>query len=130
MKKTKTLSKLKAELQLIFNQFIRLRDNGQPCISCNQFKEAKQAGHYYPVKGYDALRFNEFNVNGECPGCNCFDGGHLINYGDNLIKKIGKENFAQLKKDAKAYKMNGYKWSKSELLEKIGYYKEKIKELN
>jgi hypothetical protein len=47
------------------------------------------AGHYVPVKGGSALRFNENNVNGECIRCNGFDEFHLIGYRKNLIKKIG-----------------------------------------
>ena len=127
-KKTKSLPKLKKELQLIFNAFIRARDKDEPCISCGQSKEYKQAGHYFPVQGYDRLRFNEHNVNGECAGCNCFDGGHLIMYGDNLLNKIGQEAYNKLKEDAAEYKRNGYKWSRSDLIEKIAYYKEKVKE--
>jgi hypothetical protein len=54
---------------------------------------------------------------------------HLIGYAANLIDRIGQERFEQLKIRAHHYKMIGYKWSRSELLEKIEYYKEKVKEL-
>ena len=127
-KKSKTLPKLKKELQLIFNAFIRKRDEGKPCISCGQFNTL-QAGHYFAVGGYDGLRFNEFNCNGECVGCNCFNESHLIGYGENLIEKIGLEKYDQLKQQAKDYKMNGYKFSRSELTELIKVYKQKLKEL-
>lgn len=130
MKKSKTLPKLKKELQLLVNAYVRLRDADKPCISCNQYKSIKQAGHFYPVQGYDGIRFNELNIHGECEYCNCFDQGHLIGYSENLPDRIGIENFEQLKKDAKNYKMNGYKFSRSELMEKIAYYKEKIKEIS
>ena len=116
--------KLKAELQLIFNAYIRKRDEGLPCISCGQIKPL-QAGHYFPVQGYDGLRFNEFNVNGECAGCNCFDDAHLIHYGHNLIQKIGLEDYYGLRSDAIVYKQNGHKWSRSELIELIEVYKRK-----
>ena len=116
MKKAKSLPKLKAECQKVFNAYIRKRDEGLPCISCGEFKPL-QAGHYYPVQGYDGLRFNGFNVNGECAGCNCFDDAHLINYGDNLLERIGEDDFAELKAQAKDYKQNGYKWSRSELIQ-------------
>ena len=128
MKKTKTLPKLKADLQKIFNEFIRLRDKGKPCISCGQFKEL-QSGHFYSVRMYDALRFRETNAHGECARCNCFDDMHLINYADNLVKRIGEEEFEMLKFDAKIYKELGYKWSRSELMELIDEYKQKVKEL-
>lgn len=127
-KPSKSLPKLKSELQIVFNQFIRLRDKGKPCISCNEPKEL-QAGHYYSVKGYDGLRFDEFNVHGECAGCNCFDESHLIGYGENLVNRIGKFEFECLKQRARDYKKGGYKFYKSELEIMISDYKQKIKEL-
>jgi len=127
-KKTKTIPKLKKELQIVFNQFIRLRDKGQYCISCGEPKEL-QAGHYFAVGGYDGLRFNEDNVHGECAGCNCFNESHLIGYGDNLLEKIGLVRFTNLKLNAKEYRnSNSFKWSRSDLMEKISYYKAKVKE--
>jgi 5-methylcytosine-specific restriction endonuclease McrA len=128
MKKTKSLPKLKNDLQLIFNQFIRERDKDQPCISCGINKPYLQAGHYFPVKGYDGLRFNEFNVNGECPGCNNFDDSHLIHYGDNLRAKIGEDNYQYLKAMASNYKQGGWKWQRSDLIEMIAEYKRKLSE--
>lgn len=127
-KTTKSLPKLKADLQEIFNAYIRKRDEGRPCISCGQFR-LLQAGHYYPVSGYDGLRFNEINVNGECSGCNCFDQSHLIHYGKNLVLKYGSEKVSELDELAANYKKNGYKWSRSELMELIEKYKQKLKEL-
>ena len=128
MKKQKSLPALKKELQIIFNTFIRLRDKDQPCISCGQFK-VLQCGHFFNVGGHDGLRFNEDNANGECAGCNCFDLSHLINYGDNLIERIGIERFQNLKNQAKIYKREGHKWTRYELLEMIEKYKAKIREL-
>lgn len=128
-KKVKSLAKIKSDLQEIFNTYIRKRDNGQPCISCGQYKTL-QAGHFYTVKMYDGLRFDEDNVNGECAGCNCFDDMHLLGYRDNLVRKIGEERFNALVEKAADYKKNGYKWTRSELLEKIVYYKEKLAQLD
>ena len=128
MKKSKSLPKLKADCQKIFNEFIRLRDQGKPCISCGLIKPL-QAGHYFPTQGYDGLRFNEDNVHGECSGCNCFDDSHLIHYGDNLKERLGINGFMDLKMKANIYKSSGYKWSRSELIELIEKYKAKVKEL-
>ena len=127
-KKSVSLPKLKNKLQDIFNEFIRLRDAGQPCISCGETKTL-QAGHYWAVGGYDGLRFDEDNVHGECARCNCFDESHLIGYGVHLRAKIGEERYNALYERAADYKRNGYKWSRSELLEKIEYYQQKVKEL-
>ena len=126
--KSKSLPKLKADLQKVFNAYIRARDEGKPCISCGLMKDL-QAGHYYPTQGYDGLRFDEFNVHGECPGCNCWDGGHLISYGHNLIERIGEKEYYFLKLRASNYKQNGYKWSRSELMDKIAHYKDILKSI-
>jgi len=126
--KAKSLPKLKADCQKIFNEFIRLRDAGLPCITCLEYK-VLQAGHYYPTGGYDGLRFDELNVNGECSHDNCFNEAHLILYGEHLREKIGEENFLILKYRAEHYKKHGYKWSRTELEEKIAYYKDKVNQL-
>jgi hypothetical protein len=122
MKKPKSLPKLKADLQEAFNAYIRRRDADLPCISCGQYK-CLQAGHYFAVKGYDGLRYDEDNVHGECAGCNCFDESHLIGYGRNLVKRIGQERYDALVERAAEYKRNGYKFSRSEVIEIIEKYK-------
>ena len=128
MKKPKTIAKLKKDLELIFNLYIRLRDKGKPCISCGQIKPL-QAGHYYAKSGYDGLRFDELNVHGECSGCNCFDESHLIGYGARLVDRIGQWDLNILHQRAADYKKNGYKFTRSELIEKISEYKTKIANL-
>ena len=129
MKKPKSLPKLKAEAQILFNSWVRKRDEGLPCISCGEHKPDMQAGHYFAVGGYDGLRFNEDNAHLECRYDNCFNESHLIHYGTNLIERIGKERYNKLMSDALAYKMNGYKWSRSEVTEIIAKYKKKLSEL-
>ena len=126
MKKQKSLPELKKTAQKLFNEYVRLRDKDKPCISCGQPKPL-QAGHYYAVKGYDGLRYNEDNVHGECAGCNCFDESHLIGYGGYLILRIGLDRLTALGKAAAEYKKHGYKWSRSDLEEIIDKYREKIR---
>ena len=118
----------KVKVQEKCNEYIRLRDAGKPCISCGKVTTL-QAGHYWPVGGYDGLRFDELNINGECAYCNAWDKAHLIGYRKNLIKKIGLESVEALDARAEDYRMNGYKFTRSELLEIYNYYCEKIKQL-
>lgn len=131
-KKTVTLPKLKKKAQEVFNKYIRLRDSEDgyfKCISCSEVKPTTQmnAGHYFAVKGYDGLRFDEVNCNGEDAGCNCFNESHLIGYTINLKKKIGDYEYNELLERAAHYKRYGYKWSRHELQEIIYHYKAKIK---
>ena len=128
-KKRKSLPKLKAQCQIVFNAYIRKRDEALPCISCGHFREAYDAGHFFATQGYDGLRFTEDNAHKECVGCNRFNDSHLILYRDNLLAKIGQERFDALYKDAAEYKKNGYKWSRSEIEDKIVEYRTKLKEL-
>ena len=114
--KSLTLSKLMAKAQKVFNAWIRQRDSKDgyfTCISCFKTLPVNQmnAGHYVPVKGGSALRFNEYNVNGECVRCNGFDEFHLIGYRKNLIKKIGQRNVNMLENSRNKI----HKWSRTDL---------------
>ncbi len=110
------------------HKYIRERDKDQPCISCNQYRTL-EAGHYYPAGKYSMLKFNEFNINGECKQCNYFSGDHLVTYRENLIRKWGQEKVDELDLIAGYNKRTSNKWSKIEIAEKIEYYKTKLKEL-
>lgn len=129
--KRKTLAQLKRQLQPLFNKWIRQRDSEDgwfTCIACGETNRTDQmdAGHFYPVKGYDSLRFDEDNCHGECKRCNGFDPMHLIGYDKRLQEKIGRERYMELKGRAQAYKIQGWKWQRFELEEKIIEYKSKI----
>jgi hypothetical protein len=119
-----TIPKLTAKAQTIFNRYIRNRDSQDGffiCISCGQTKghDVMDAGHYVPVKGSSALRFDEYNVNGECKSCNGFDQFHLIGYRKNLIDKIGERMVLHLESQHRLIK----RWSRTELNEIIEKYK-------
>ncbi|MFO7842267.1 MAG: recombination protein NinG [Bacteroidales bacterium] len=126
-KKQKTIGKLLQEAQKYFNAYIRQRDKDMPCISSGEYCDNKDCGHFFPVSTHSGLRFDEDNAHGESIRMNRFDEGHLIPYRENLLKRIGKKRFDALYERAAEYKRNGYKWSRSELLEKIQYYKELVK---
>jgi len=94
----KTHSKWLQELQVIFNRFIRLRDSGQPCISCGTTKDVKyDAGHFYSVGAYPNLRINEHNVHKQCSNnCNIHLSGNLAEYAIRLPERIGVDAFIEL----------------------------------
>lgn len=77
------------ELQTIFNKWVRLRDKGQNCISCQKSCKKENAGHYRSVGSCPALRFEPLNVHLQCEYCNTYQHGNLIMYRKNLINKIG-----------------------------------------
>jgi len=129
-KKNKAISlpSLTAKAQKVFNAYIRQRDSKEgyfTCISC--FKtlpiESMNAGHYVPVKGGSALRFNEDNVSGECQRCNGFDEFHLIGYRKHLVLKIGEVRVIKLEENRNKV----YKWSRTELEQIIKHYSTLLK---
>ena len=129
MPKTKTIAKLKQDVQKICNLYIRMRDKDQPCISCGRWTETPDAGHFFPTSTHDGLRFDPDNIHSQCIRCNRFDEGHLIGYAINLKERIGQERYDALFKRAADYKRNGYKWTRQELIELKQKYATKIKEL-
>lgn len=124
--KIKTHSQWLNELQKVFNTYIRVRDKGQPCISCGkpygQFTET--AGHYFTTGAYPNLRFNEDNCHLQCWwNCNKNRHGNITEYTPNLIKKIGLERFNKLVEE----KNKPLKLTTQEIKELIEIYKQKIK---
>lgn len=118
MKKELSLPKLLAKAQLVFNRFIRLRDQWKGCISCGG--KVEQAGHFFSQGHHSALRFSEMNVAGQCVRCNCFLHGNLINFRQGLIKRYGEVNVDKLELAAKLNRVR--KWSRFELEHIIKMY--------
>lgn len=126
--KEKTLPQLLDLAQKVFNEYIRKRDclgDYFVCISCNTRKGLDQmnAGHYYSAGNHSFLRFNEYNVHGQCIKCNCHMHGHLIAYREGLNKKIGNDQLSKLD----LYKNVSQKWDKVQLKALIQIYRDKIK---
>ena len=131
----KTKSKMKTDLmtlqdyiklaQITFNKYIRLRDKGKVCISCQKpINGVKHASHYLSAGGHSAIRFHEDNVWVSCYKCNVMLSGNAVEYRKALINKIGIERVEWLENNGNAEK----KWLKDELQEIMTKYKKKIKE--
>lgn len=110
-KKLTPLPKLLKKTEKVFNAWIRERDKDKGCISCGN--PVTQAGHYFPVHGFSALRFDEYNVNGQCAGCNCFKYGNQAMYRIGLAIRKGNPAVEEL--EQKAIGSPVYKWSRQEL---------------
>ena len=105
-----------------FNKFIRERDKDKPCISCGKFTTL-EAGHFFSAGHHPILRFNEFNVNGQCKHCNCFLHGNLLNYRQGFINKYGIEKLTELEFYRDYEKRHGFKWDRFLLIDIIEKYK-------
>ena len=92
------------------NMFIRIRDEGKPCVSCGKFK-VLQAGHFYSAGHYSSLRFNADNIHGQCIRCNMHLSGNLNEYRKRIESRIGKEGLERLDMLADHYK-RGFKYDR------------------
>ena len=121
-----TLSDYTKILQQLVNKFVRLRDKGLPCISCQKpIKGKTDAGHLYSVGNYPSVRFHESNINAQCITCNQYNGGMVNDYRINFVKRYSESELNTL--DLLAHETR--KYSIPELKEMIVEYKNKIKEL-
>jgi hypothetical protein len=110
--------------QMTFNKWIRHRDKGLNCISCDKPPKKANAGHYFSQGGHSNVRFHEDNVHLQCEHCNSFLSGNLLNYQIGIEKRIGGERLITLHEQAHTTK----KWTIQELNEIIETYKRKLKE--
>lgn len=87
------------ETQVVFNEFIRLRDAAHPCISCDSVSTDDglitgsrwDAGHYRSVGSCPELRFEPLNVHRQCVRCNRNLSGNAVEYRIRLVQRIGAE---------------------------------------
>lgn len=102
--KLKTAGDYIKEAQVAFNKFVRVRDQGKPCISCGTIPQQKfggniDAGHYRSRGAASHLRFNLYNCHAQCVKCNRNLSGNVVEYRIRLIQKIGLERVEQLEQD-------------------------------
>lgn len=81
------------------------------------------AGHYYSAGYHSSVRFDEDNVHGQCVHCNTFLHGNLINYKNNLLRKIGSDRMEELNIKVGFEKRSVFKWDRFSLIEIIEKYK-------
>ena len=97
--KLKTRREHMAEAQAAFNAYIRERDAGLPCISCDSNPSDHDlitgsrwdAGHYRSVGACPELRFEPLNVHRQCVKCNRNLSGNAVEYRIRLVKRIGAD---------------------------------------
>lgn len=124
-KEDKSIPELIKLATIVFNKWIRKRDtiNGKSfvCISCHRIKsvDVMQAGHYLSAGSNSSIRFNDWNVNGQCIECNCMKEGNQKEYRVGLVEKIGEVAVEALEESANL----PYKWDREFLLDIIKKYK-------
>jgi len=101
----KTRSDWLKETQIVFNQFIRRRDQlaGHACISSGRPLDwsgnAVDAGHFRSVGSAPHLRFNEDNCHAQSKHDNQYKSGNAVDYRLGLIARIGLARVEALEAD-------------------------------
>ena len=124
----KTISKLKKELDKWFSLYIRIRnsENGlAQCFTCGKVDHYKklQCGHFQSRR-FMATRYDERNQI-QCVKCNMFEQGMQWQFGLNLDAKYGAGTAEEIQFKARQIQ----KFSRIDYEEKIGYYKDLVKNL-
>lgn len=129
-KSDNVLPKLKQEAVGVFHGYIKLRDQGKPCVSCGApYRADFQATHCFKAESYSSLKYHELNVHGGCETCNIHKDGNFKEYLKRLPGRIGPEQFQELLQLAGKDKKQDFKWERAALEEIISTYKQKTKEL-
>ena len=111
LEELKPLRWFHAQTKLAVHAYVRLRDAGQPCISCGTTYAAQwDAGHYKSVGANSTLRYDLANINKQCSVCNQHLSGNLILYRQNLLPKIGEAEVLRLEGPQPVHK-----WTRAEL---------------
>ena len=114
--KKKSYSALKKEADRVFSIWVRKRAANEfgiaTCVTClNAFEWPRlHAGHFIP-RHYLATRWDERNVNCQCPQCNIFKKGAYVEYAAFLISFYGPGIIEELLRE----KRKTVKFSRSDL---------------
>lgn len=120
----------KAKAQKVFNEYIRLRDAGLGCVSCDKGPDWHgqwHAGHYKTVGARADLRFNEDNCHKQCSVCNNHLSGNLVEYRNKLIyERIGMARVQELETEWKPnhYRAEDYREITKKYAEKVKLLKQ------
>lgn len=127
--KLKSKGDWKREAQNAFNRFVRLRDKGKPCISCDApdtgAPNSRDCSHYRSIGACPELRFEELNAHASCKRCNNQLSGNIVEYRIRLVDRIGADKLEWLEgpHELTNYTIDDYKEIKK-------LYQKKAKTLN
>lgn len=92
LEKLKSRADWAREAQTAFNAWVRLRDTGKPCISCQRHHNGQiHAGHYLSRGARPELSYEPDNCHAQCAPCNTHLSGNSVLYRRNLVELIGVE---------------------------------------
>jgi hypothetical protein len=122
-KKAQTISQIRDKIDKAFNEYIRLRDGA--CVICGN-TESLQCSHYWGKKARPAVRWDELNAHAMCAKCHFLHHhGHEAMYADFMYTKYGFSRVEGLM----FVSTRSSKWTRTELDEKLNYWKGKLNEI-
>lgn len=95
----KSIRQVANDAQEKVNEYVRLRDFGDGCISCDRpasWDGQWHASHYRSVGAASGVRFNLWNIHKACSICNHHKSGNIAEYTPRILYKIGPEKLAWL----------------------------------
>jgi len=120
------------EAKTAMHAYVRARDAGKQCISCDTWLPVESklgggldAGHFRSVGSAKHLEFDERNVHGQCKHCNQYLAGNALEYRKGLIKRFNAEFVEGLENDNEPRKL-----TIDDLKEIKNKYREKLKSLS
>lgn len=102
-----SLPTLQAKADKAMSQYIRQKYADHHgfvrCVSCGKVDHWKNmdCGHFIPKARGASIRYLEENVHPECPACNRFNEGHLIDYTRYMQDMYGNDFIDELKREAR-----------------------------
>jgi len=131
----KTRGDYTKEAQAAVNAYIRIRDKGKPCISCNaadtgdKVGGGRDAGHYISRGARPELRFYTLNIFAQCKRCNRYLSGNVANMRIGIINRLSVELVEQVEADHKPrhYSIDDLKRIKAIFNRKVRLYKKRFR---
>lgn len=129
IEREKSLPVLEKELDLIFGEFIKLRDTKNRVINCficgKPVRRNESEVMHYIGRSRLATRWDEANAHTGDIDCNKFDQDHLLKYQVRMEQVYGIESLIDLTRKSKSL----MKPMRSDIEELITLYKSKVSEL-
>ena len=91
---------LESKMQDAVNEFVRVRDFEEGCISCDKdryWSGQWHAGHLIPRGRSSFLRYHLWNLNKQCSQCNHKNGGMVADHERGIALRYGPERLEYLK---------------------------------
>jgi hypothetical protein len=107
LEKYKTWQQWFDECKAIAQEYARLRDRFDGCISCDKASDwwgQWHGSHFRPAGNFKAVALNLLNIHKGCSECNNYKSGNLIEFQDRLIVKIGQDRVDWLKSQTQPYR--------------------------